>query len=302
MISVVSPVYNAAKILPVLVHELVKTFEELQEDYEIVLVDDRSPDDSWQVMKNLQKKHNHLKVFRLSRNFGQHPTIMAGLSQVKGDWIVVMDCDMQDQPKEIKKLFQKAKEGFDVVLGRRVDRQDGFFKKLSSSIFSFFYTFFTGIKYDNQIVNFGIYNYKVIQSIVSIDDYISFFPLFVKFVGYKTISIDIEHAERLEGNSSYNFYKLVSLAFNNIISYSNLPLKQFIKLGLFVSILSFFIGIYYFYLYMTGEIVVIGFTSLVLSIWFLSGLIITTIGIVGVYVGKIFDQTKNRPKFIIDED
>ena len=219
MISVVSPVYNAAKILPVLVHELVKTFEELQEDYEIVLVDDRSPDDSWQVMKNLQKKHNHLKVFRLSRNFGQHPTIMAGLSQVKGDWIVVMDCDMQDQPKEIKKLFQKAKEGFDVVLGRRVDRQDGFFKKLSSSIFSFFYTFFTGIKYDNQIANFGIYNYKVIQSIVSIDDYISFFPLFVKFVGYKTISIDIEHAERLEGNSSYNFYKLVSLAFNNIISY-----------------------------------------------------------------------------------
>jgi dolichol-phosphate mannosyltransferase len=226
---------------------------------------------------------------------------MAGLTQAKGEWIVVLDCDLQDQPKEVLKLYNKAIEGYDIVLAKRKSRQDSFFKKMTSKLFSKVYGFFTDTKYDNEVANFGIYNTKVIQSILKISDSIKFFPLFVKFVGFNSISINVEHAQREEGRSSYTFKKLISLAFNSIISFSNKPLKLFVKFGLIISVSSFFLGLYNIYLTMTNQIAVLGYSSIIVSIWFLSGVIITTIGVTGIYVGKIFDQTKDRPVFIIDE-
>ncbi len=300
-ISIVSPVYRAEKIVESLVTEIQNTMQKMNLSYEIVLVDDRSPDNSWQEMKSLSARFDTVKSIRLSKNFGQHPAIMAGLANASGEWIVVMDCDLQDQPKEIIKLYQKAQEGFEVVLARRKQRSDSFLKKLSSRIFSKVYSFFTDTKYDNEIANFGIYHRKVVNSILEISDYIKFFPLFVNFVGFKSTSVTVDHAFREEGKSSYSFTKLVSLAFNTIISFSNKPLKLFVKFGMIISLLSFCVGIYYIYQALHHEIAVLGFTSLIVSIWFLSGIIITTIGVTGIYIGKIFDQTKNRPVFIIDE-
>lgn len=300
-ISIVSPVYRAELILEKLVFEIKKTMDSMEVSYEIILVDDRSPDNSWEKMKMLSSIHSEVKSIRLSKNFGQHPAIFAGLSQVNGEWIVVMDCDLQDQPKEIKKLLDKTKEGYDVVLARRTQRKDTFFKKISSSIFSKIYGYFTDTKYDNEIANFGIYHKKVINSIVKVSDYIKFFPLFVSFVGYNSTSIEVEHASRDSGSTSYSFMKLVSLAFNSIISFSNKPLKIFVKFGIIISILSIFVGSYYIYQAIHHEIEVLGFTSIIVSIWFLSGILMTMIGVTGIYIGKIFDQTKNRPVFIIDE-
>lgn len=300
-ISIVSPIYKAEKFLDKLVSEIQKAVAILDVDYEIILVDDRSRDNSWEIMKSLSSSNPNIKSIRLSRNFGQHPAIMAGLSQAKGEWIVVMDCDLQDQPKEIVPLYNKAQEGFEVVQARRKNREDSFLKKLSSKIFSKVYGYFTDTKYDNEIANFGIYNIKVIRSILEISDYIKFFPLFINFVGFKSTSIVVEHAPRESGTTSYSFSKLVSLAFNTIISFSNKPLKLFVKFGMIISLLSFCVGIYYIYQALHHEIEVLGFTSIIVSIWFLSGIIITTIGVVGIYVGKIFDQAKNRPVFIIDE-
>jgi dolichol-phosphate mannosyltransferase len=300
-LSIVSPIYKAENFIDKLVFEIQKAMNILDVDYEIILVDDRSKDNSWQKMKELSVKNANVKSVRLSRNFGQHPAIMAGLSQAKGEWIIVMDCDLQDQPKEIVKLYNKAQEGFEVVQARRKNREDNFLKKLSSKVFSKVYGYFTDTKYDNEIANFGIYNKKVINSILEISDYIKFFPLFVEFVGYKTTSIVVEHAPRDSGTTSYSFSKLVSLAFNTIISFSNKPLKLFVKFGMIISFLSFCVGLYYIYQAIHYEIEVLGFTSIIVSIWFLSGVIITTIGVAGIYIGKIFDQTKNRPVYIIDE-
>ena len=301
VISFVSPVYRAEKMLDKLVDEIQKVMVEINQPYEIILVDDRSADNSWNVMKQLSLKFKEVKSIRLSRNFGQHPTIMAGLSMVKGEWVVVLDCDLQDQPKEVIKLYNKAQEGYDTVLAKRKSRQDTFIKKSSSYIFSKVYGFFTDTKYDNEVANFGIYHYKVVKSILEISDSIKFFPLFVKFVGYKSTSIIVEHAKREEGSSSYSFAKLISLAFNSIISFSNKPLKLFVKFGLIISLISFLFGLYNVYLAITDQIEVLGYSSIIVSIWLLSGIIITTIGVTGIYVGKIFDQTKNRPAFIIDE-
>jgi glycosyltransferase involved in cell wall biosynthesis len=301
VISFVSPVYKADKMLEKLVNEIQKVMSVIGTTYEIILVDDRSPDKSWNVMRKLSQNFPEVISVRLSRNFGQHPAIMAGLSQAKGEWIVVMDCDLQDQPREVLKLYNKAQEGFDVVLAKRKSRQDSFWKKTSSLIFSKIYGFFTDTKYDNEVANFGIYHNKVIQSILEISDSIKFFPLFVKFVGYDSTSIIVEHAQRQEGDSSYSLSKLISLAFNSIISFSNKPLKLFVKFGLIISVISFMLGLYNIYLAMTNQIEVLGYSSIIVSIWFLSGVIITTVGVTGIYVGKIFDQTKNRPIFIIDE-
>ena len=300
MISIVSPVYRAEKILPILVSEINLVMERIGEDYEIILVDDRSPDNSWEVMKVLSSQNSKIKSIRLSRNFGQHSAIFAGLTKTKGDWVVVMDCDMQDQPKEIAKLYKKALEGYDIVLGQRENRKDKFLKKLSSKLFYKVFNYLSGGQFNNEIGNFGIYKKKVIDSILNISDYIKFFPLFINWVGFKSVSIPIEHGEREEGKSSYSISRLLKLAFNVIVSFSDKPLRLFINFGLGISILSFVLGIYYLYLSITHKITQPGFSSLILSIWFLSGIIISCIGIVGVYLGKTFDQAKNRPTFIID--
>ena len=301
MISIISPVYNAALILPTLVEEICKTMQKMQVDFEIILVDDRSPDDSWYVMKSLASNNKYLKIYRLSRNFGQHATIIAGLSKASGDWVVVMDCDMQDQPKEIEKLYQKTQEGFDVVLARRVQRKDTFSKKLGSKLFYKCFNYLAGIEINQEIANFGVYKKKVIDSVLSVNDYIKFFPLFINWVGYNSTTIPVQHASRTEGESSYGFSKLLSLAFNVIISFSDKPLKIFVGFGLIISGLAFLVGVFFSILYFLGKIIEPGFASLILSIWFLSGTIISCIGIVGIYLGKTFNQTKNRPVFIIDE-
>ncbi len=302
MISIVSPVYRAEKILPVLVEEISSTMRKVGEEFEIILIDDRSPDNSWEVMKELSKHYENLKIYRLSKNFGQHATITAGLTKAKGDWVVVMDCDMQDQPKEIEKLYNKAQEGYEVVLGKRVARIDKKTKKLGSKIFYKVFNYLAGIEINNEVANFGIYHKKVIKAILEVGDKIKFFPLFVNWVGFKSVAIPIEHASREEGESSYSFFKLLSLAFNVIVSFSDKPLRLFVGFGGIISVLSILIGVFYIVQYLLGNISEPGFTSLVLSIWFLSGVIISCIGIVGVYLGKVFNQTKDRPVFIIDEE
>ena len=302
MISIVSPVYRAEKILPILVSEINLVMERIGEDYEIILVDDRSPDNSWEVMKVLSSQNSKIKSIRLSRNFGQHSAIFAGLTKAKGDWVVVMDCDMQDQPKEIAKLYKKALEGYDIVLGQRENRKDKFLKKLTSRLFYKVFNYLSGANFDNNVANFGIYHQKTIKSILDMKDYVKFFSLFINWIGFKSVSIPIEHGEREEGKSTYSVGRLFKQAFNVIISFSDKPLRLFINFGLSISVLSFIVGIYYLYLALTGKIAQPGFSSLILSIWFLSGIIISCIGIVGVYLGKTFDQAKGRPTFIIDEE
>ncbi len=302
MISIVSPVYRAEKILPILVSEINLVMERIGEDYEIILVDDRSPDNSWEVMKVLSSQNSKIKSIRLSRNFGQHSAIFAGLTRAKGDWVVVMDCDMQDQPKEIAKLYKKALEGYDIVLGQRENRKDKFLKKLTSRLFYKVFNYLSGANFDNNVANFGIYHQKTIKSILDMKDYVKFFSLFINWIGFKSVSIPIEHGEREEGKSTYSVGRLFKQAFNVIISFSDKPLRLFINFGLSISVLSFIVGIYYLYLALTGKIAQPGFSSLILSIWFLSGIIISGIGIVGVYLGKTFDQAKGRPTFIIDEE
>ncbi|WP_299442088.1 glycosyltransferase family 2 protein [uncultured Aquimarina sp.] len=300
-ISIVSPVYRAQNLIDELVERLERSLSEMFEQYEIILVEDGSPDNSWEAIENICAKNKNVKGIKLSRNFGQHYAITAGLSTAIGEWVVVMDCDLQDQPEEIPKLFNKTKEGYDIVYAQRELRQDSLFKKISSKMFYKTFGYLTDSKQDPSIANFGIYNQKVIRSILSMHDHVRFFPTMVQWVGFKSTKINVEHSSRAEGKSSYSWRKLINLAVDNIIAFSDKPLRLTIRLGLVIASLSFLSGLIYIYRYVNGEIKVLGFASIVISIWFLSGLIIFILGIIGVYLGKTFDKVKERPTYIISK-
>lgn len=301
IISVVSPVYRGEKMVAELVRRNVEALTVITEDYEIILVNDASPDNSWQAIEAECQKNPKVKGLNLSRNFGQHYAITAGLSYAKGEWVVVMDCDLQDRPEEIPNLYAKAQEGCDSVLAQRVQRSHGWFKKLGSKCFYKVFSYLTETKQDASVANFGIYNRKVIDAVLSMGDAMRYFPTQIQWVGFKRAYLPIQHDERAEGKSSYNLSRLFRLAFDTIISFSDKPMRLMVKMGLFVTMASFIVGIVFLVRYCLGEIEVLGFTSLIISLWLLGGIIISLIGVVGIYLGKLFEKAKDRPTFIVDE-
>lgn len=300
-ISVVTPVYGCCKSINSLYERLNKTLSTITNDFEIIMVNDSSPDNAWEDIKELAKKDNRVKGINLSRNFGQHKAITAGLDYAKGDWIVVMDCDLQDQPEEIVKLYNKAIEGYDIVFGRRAERKDTFFKKLSSKLFYKVYDYFTESKIDNTIANFSIISKKVLNTLKKMREQNRTYPLFVNWVGFKRTEINIEHSSRDEGKSSYTLSKLINLAIDSIVSQSNKPLKLSIKFGFMVSFLSLIYGVLLIVRYLISGVPVEGWTSVMVSIYFIGGLLFANMGILGLYIGKIFDETKKRPIYIVQE-
>ncbi len=300
-LSIVSPVYNAEKIIPVLVERIESSIKKITSDYEIILVEDCGPDNSWEVIENIAKTNLKVVGIKLSKNFGQHYAITAGLDQAKGDWVVVMDCDLQDQPEEIEKLYKKAQEGFDIVLARRFDRKDRFFKKYFSKMFYRTLGYLTGSDQDETVANFGIYNRNVVKAVVSMRESIRYFPTMVKWVGFKSTKVNVEHDDRNEGASSYNLKRLINLALDIILAYSDKPIRLLIKTGLFISVISVLVAFIYFIKWLKGDVLVLGYTSLIISIWLLSGIILSTLGIIGLYVGKTFEGVKKRPIYIINK-
>ena len=300
-LSIISPVYKAEGIIPELVRRIRTAVEVITEDYEIILVEDGSPDNSWQEMVLESQKDPRVKSVKLSRNFGQHYAITSGLDISKGEWVVVMDCDLQDQPEEVCKLLQTAQQGSSVVLARRAVRTDGYFKRLSSKAFYVVLSYLTGIKQDPAVANFGIYHQSVVKAIRQLREPIRYFPTMVRWVGFQKTYVDIEHGERYSGSTSYNWHKLFRLAIDIILANSDKPIRLIVKAGFIISFGSFLFGLYSIWRYLTGQIIVAGYTSLLVSVWFLGGLLMSVLGIIGLYVGKIFEGVKNRPVYIVEK-
>lgn len=301
-ISVVSPVYRGEKMVHELVRRVFENVSKITEDFDVILVNDASPDSSWAEIQKECAVDTRVKGINLSRNFGQHRAITAGLNYAKGDWVVVMDCDLQDRPEEIPNLYKKAQEGYDIVQGERVERQDKFLKKLSSTIFNSIFSYLSGIKKNKKIANFGIYKQPVIRTVCNMPERDRGFGILVDYVGFKSISIPIEHGSRFEGTSSYTLSKLLKLAFGLIISNTNKPLRIMTGLGFTLSIVSLLIAFYNVIVNLMGLIGVQGFTTTVFSIWFVGGMLMMQIGIVGLYIGKIFDQVKGRPLYVVMDE
>lgn len=300
-ISVISPVYGCKESIRELYEKVTATLQKICSSYEIIFVNDNCPQNSWEVISAIAKNDKNVKAIKLSKNFGQHYAITAGIDCCSGNYVVVMDCDLQDKPQEIEKLYKKALEGYDIVYGRRVERQDSFFKSFSSKLFHKTLEYFTESEHDHTIGNFGIYSKKVINALKNLKEKSRDFLLLVKIVGFKKTEIDVEHDARAYGKSSYNLSKMINLAVDSIVSHSNKPLKLIIQLGLMVSMLSFFVAVGLVVAHFTYGFSVEGWTSLMVSMFFLFGLLFGILGVIGLYIGKIFDQVKNRPLYIVDE-
>jgi len=300
-ISVVSPVYQAERILPVLCERLEAVLSGMTDSYEIVLVDDRSPDDSWRVLQDLTGRYPKLTAVRLSRNFGQHYAITAGLDLARGALVVVMDCDLQDRPEEIPRLIEKAREGYDVVLALRAERADSGFKRVASAIFYKVFALLSGYDMDSRVGTFRVLSRSVVEALGEMRESYRFFGALVEWLGFKTARIEVEHAARHEGQSTYNLRRLLRLTLDGLISFSNRPLALSVGLGAIISFLAGLYGLHLIWRYLTeGSNQVEGWMSTVTILSFMSGLILFNLGIVGIYVGRIYNQSKGRPLYVVD--
>ncbi len=300
-ISIVVPVYKAENCLDELYRRLVGVLETITQHFEIVLVEDCGGDRSWEIIARLAQQDTRVKGIQFSRNFGQHYGITAGLDHCAGDWVVVMDCDLQDRPEEIPRLYAKAQEGYDVVLARRGRRQDPLLKRFTSWLFYRVFSYLADIDYDGETGNFRIMSRKVVENFRLMREQLRFLGGLVQWLGFPTASVDVQHSERFEGKSSYTFAKLWKLAMEAIISYSDKPLRIAVKFGFLMASLAVCYGVYILYRALVYGSPVVGWSSLFVSLYFIGGIIISILGILGIYLGKVFDESKKRPLYVIKE-
>ncbi|MDB4534379.1 glycosyltransferase family 2 protein [Vicingaceae bacterium] len=298
-ISIVSPVYRAESLIDKLVERITNSVSKLTDDYEIILVEDCGPDNSWRKIQENCAKNPRIKGVKLSRNFGQQHAIQAGLDISRGEYVVTMDCDLQDQPEEIEKLLLKAKEGYEIVVASRKNRQDDFLKKLFSRLFYSTLSYLTETKQDRTVANFVVYHRKAVTALASLKDHSRYYPMLHQMIGFNYAKVDIEHAEREDGKSSYSFKKRLKLGIDTILTFSDKPLRLAVKFGVLISFLSICAAFSMIALWVLSDVKAEGWASLALLTSFFSGAIISVLGMVGLYVGRTFESVKQRPTYIV---
>lgn len=300
-ISVVIPVYNEGDPLRILCSRIQSSLSPLGILYEIILVDDRSPDHSWEVMKELANENSLIKIARLSRNFGQHSAISAGLGLAAGNYVVMMDCDQQDAPEDIPDLYKKIRQSkAGVVYARRKNRKDTGFKKVTSKMFNYTLEFLSGIRFDPEIGTFRIMKKIVVNAFLAMPEKNRFIAGMFLWLNFESEFVDVEHHQRFSGKSNYNLAKLLKLARLGILSSSTKLLSIGIYLGLISSLISIMFGVYFIIMKFLFD-VPFGYSSIITSVFFVGSIIMLILGIIGEYLREIFEEIKGRPNHIIEE-
>lgn len=298
-ISVVVPVYGCADCLENLCSRLSDTLGELTHQFEIVLVDDCGLDGSWEKIIELQQTNPNLHGVRLSRNYGQHIAISAGLQIAKGEYVVVMDCDLQDPPELIPELFAKITEGYDYVLGIRVERSHSFFRVYGAKLYLFLLGKLTKQSFNPGAGTFTILSRKVVDAFNLFTERDRHYQFILRWLGFRAGSVDYKHAERLSGESSYSWSTLLRHAIDGLFFQTTVFLRWIVMAGMLFSTTGIVFAIYLVFEYFLHDIAE-GWTSLATLILVSSGVLMMSLGVVGLYVGKIFDQTRQRPLYIVD--
>ena len=301
LISIVSPVYGAPELVAELVRRVVAAVTPITADFEIVLVNDACPRGSWEEIRKAAAAEPRVTGLNLSRNVGQHRAITAGLDHARGEWVVVMDCDLQDRPEEIPRLHAKALEGYHTVFGRRHERKDTLAKRAPSRAFAAFFGWLSGTRVDRTVSNFSISHRLVIDGFRQYRELDRAFPMIVHLMGFRRAYIDVEHAARPSGQSAYTFRKLLSFALQVVVAGSNKPLHLSIQAGGLLALLSFSYAVFLIIRYFLHGTTVAGWTSLAVLVAFFNGLLFVQLGVIGLYLGKTFDESKRRPLYHVME-
>jgi polyisoprenyl-phosphate glycosyltransferase len=298
-ISVVVPVYGCATCLAELCARLRATLEKLTDDHEIILVNDASPDDAWHQIRHLCVREPRVKGINLSRNFGQHYAITAGLDRTNGDWVVVMDCDLQDRPEDIARLYTKAAEGYDIVYGVDADSRAGRSANLTSRMYYWVHRRLTREESFNP--SFVIMSRAVVSALRQFRERHRLILKLIQSVGFRRTGVAVQHDVRTQGQSAYDFRKRVRLAFFGLVSSTTRLLRVAIVCGVISSVTSLAFGAYV----LINKLIYIhyaaGWSSLIVSIFFVGGVIMVLLGIIGAYLEVIYDEVKQRPIYIVSE-
>jgi dolichol-phosphate mannosyltransferase len=297
--SVVVPVYRCSGCLEGLCERLERALENITARYEIILVDDRSPDDAWLNILAIQKQHKSVRGVRLSRNFGQHIAITAGLSAARGDVAVVLDCDLQDPPELIADLYARLLEGHDYVVARRVKREHSTFRIMGAKAYFWLLSRLAGGKIDGSYGSYSILTRKVIDAFLSFSERERHYLFILRWLGFNAGTVDYPHQTRVHGPSSYSLSSLVRHAIDGIFFQSTVLLTWIAVTGMALAAAGgvFALGLIYRYFILGAQP---GWTSLAVLILISTGLILIGLGVVGIYIGKIFEQIKGRPLYVVD--
>jgi dolichol-phosphate mannosyltransferase len=299
-LSVVVPVYGCAGCLAALHERLTRSVEEIVSSYEFVFVDDRSVDGGWEVLERLAATDPRVKAFRLSRNFGQDAAITAGLAQARGDWAVVMDCDLQEAPEDIPRMWAAAREGYQVVRTTRRGWKHSAFRRWTSRLYRRL-TMETDTRPDYS--NLSLMSRQVIDAFLRLRDRDREFTIALDWLGFDSTSVEIEHHERHDGESGYTLNRLVRVALDGMFFRSTVLLRLVVLVGFVVACVGVGLAVFEVVDYFAEhDKTVPGYTSLAVLLLLLAGFVIVSVGVVGLYVGRIFEQVKDRPLFLIDRE
>lgn len=310
MISIIIPIFNEQEILEQLYDRLESAAPLWKEEYEIILVDDGSSDNSYNIMCSFSKKNPHYRILKLSRNFGHQPAISAGIKNAKGDAIIIMDGDLQDPPEELPRFLDKWREGYHVVYAIRTKRKEGIFKRIAYKAFYRLLARVSDIDIPIDSGDFCVMDRKVVDALnLQMPEKIRFVRGLRAFAGFKQIGVTYERAKRAGGEVKFTFRKLVKLAIDGIFDFSTFPLRLATYLGLFISIPSFLLGLF-FIVHRIAGFKILGYSpqdtpgmaTLAVAMFFLGGVMLIMLGVIGEYLGRIYIEVKQRPFFIIEEE
>jgi dolichol-phosphate mannosyltransferase len=302
-LSVVAPVFNEAEGIRAFTDAVAAELNHVTHAWEIVLVDDGSSDNTWEILQTLHAEESRIKIVRFSRNFGNQAAVSAGLKFAQGDAMITMDSDLQHPPELIPEMVQHWQDGFHSVFTIRTYSEDvGFVKRLTSSVFAKMMNLFSNVSLQEGIADYRLLDRKVVDSVNSMEENARFLRAMISWLGFRQIGIPFTTKPRVAGTTKFSFTKLCRLALDSITSFSVLPLRWITACGLAVAAASLCYAAY-----VLGEVLMTGITSpgwptLIVAILFLGGMQLTALGIVGEYVGRIYMETKRRPLFVVQEE
>lgn len=300
-ISVVSPVYRAEACVDELYQRLTTVLQTLTDAYEILLVEDGSPDQSWERIKAIAAHDPKVVALRLSRNFGQHRAIAAGLTVSRGQYVVVMDCDLQDPPEFIPHLLAQIETGYDIVYTHHQTRADSAFKQITSHLFFLLLNRLAPLAAPPGQGTFSVISRQVVDAYLRVVDVHNHYLSVLHWLGFRSTCVEAPQAPRYAGKSAYSLSKLLSHAFSGIVSHSTRLLHLSTGMGLLFAVLAGVQICYLVYRKLAHSIGIEGWASLMATIWFVGGAILFSLGVMGLYLGRMFEHTRRRPLFVVRE-
>ncbi|MBA4317465.1 MAG: glycosyltransferase [Flavobacterium sp.] len=300
--SIIIPVLNEEAVIQEMYNRLTGVMTKINESYEIIFINDGSIDGSKDIIKTLISRNNLVKLIDLSRNFGHQVAIAAGIDYAQGKAVVIMDADLQDPPETILEMITKWKEGYEVVYGVRRERiGETFFKKITAKYFYRLLARITNINIPSDAGDFRLLDRKVVDALKRMHEYHRFIRGLASWVGFKSTGVYYIRDERYAGKTKFSVIKMIKFALDGITSFSYIPLQLATYLGLIVALFSFLGVIIALFLKIFFSIFISGLASLLISILFLGGVQLIFLGIIGEYIGRIYDEVKRRPLYIVNE-